>query len=142
LSEALDEVDGPGNFRIVNGIEDAAAAASCNGCCGADLPTILASNLASLFDKLGSNELEFEESCCSTSSLISVLLTNLLSLIKHRSFLLFETQNKTPTSKEKGYSVKPHWKKDYTKNTMFTKQIFIPPSFIPSFQNPQRTMHV
>jgi len=141
LSEALDEVDGPGNFRIVNGIEDAAAA-SCNGCCGADLPTILASNLASLFDKLGSNELEFEESCCSTSSPISVLLTNILSLIKHRSFLLFETQNKTPTSKEKGYSVKPHRKKDYTKNTMFTKQIFIPPSFISSFQNPQRTMHV
>jgi hypothetical protein len=100
LSEALDEVDAPGNFRIVNGIEDAAAA-SCNGCWGADLPTILASNLASLFDKLGSKELEFEESCCSTSSLISVLLTNLLSLIKQPSFLLFESQNKTPTSKKK-----------------------------------------
>jgi hypothetical protein len=133
LSEALDEVDAPGNFRIVNGIEDAAAA----DCCGADLHTILASNLASLFDKLGSKELEFEESCCSTSSLISVLLTNLLSLIKHPSFLLFETQNKTPTSKKKGYSVQPHWKKDYTKNTMFTKQIIIPPSFLPSFQNPK-----
>jgi hypothetical protein len=58
--------------------------------------------LASLFDKLGSKELEFEESCCSTSSLISVLLTNLLSLIKHPPLLLFETQNKTPTSKKQG----------------------------------------
>jgi hypothetical protein len=133
LSEALDEVDAPGNFRIVNGIEDDAAAASC---CGADLPTILASNLASLFDKLGSKELEFEESCCSTSSLISVLLTNLLSLIKHPSFLLFETQNKTPTSEKQGiFSNTPLEEGLYQEHNVHKTDIHS--SFLPSFQNPK-----
>jgi hypothetical protein len=132
LSEALDEVDAPGNFRIVNGIEDAAAAS----CCGADLPTILASNLASLFDKLGSKELEFEESCCSTSSLISVLLTNLLSLIKHPSFLLFETQNKTPTSEKQGiFSNTPLEEGLYQEHNVHKTDIHS--SFLPSFQNPK-----